>query len=133
MSREFGYDKSNERETICGETDIVHQITSVGGEARKISQGKSDGRAARDRRVRERKLRARISRRTDTWKPTIRHHKAQVGNHARTTASEQHGLSLEARAIQKLRLDWRSSQNQREPNAANKIKRYQYNSPKNCR
>ena len=85
---------AEECEAIRGEADIVHQVTGVGGEARKIRQGKSDWRAACDRRVRERKLRARITRRTDARKPTVCHHQTQIGNHARATPGEQHGLSL---------------------------------------
>lgn len=92
---------TDERKAIRGETDIVHQITSVGVKARKIRQGESDGRAPRHGCAGCRKLRTGKARRADTRKPTVRHHKAQVRNRARATPGEQHGLSLEARAIQK--------------------------------
>ena len=45
-----------------------------------------------------------VARRADARNPTVRHHQTQIGNHACATAGEQHGLSLEARAIQKLSL-----------------------------
>ena len=111
---------ADERKTIRRETDIVHQITSVGGEARKIRQGKSDGRAARHGCAGHRELGTGKASRSDTRKPTVRHYKAQIGNRARATAGEQHGLSLEARAIQKrLRFGRRRTHRQRKPQSAN--------------
>jgi hypothetical protein len=92
---------TDERKAIRGDADIVHQITSVSGEAWKIRQSKCDGRAARHGCTGWRKLRACVASRSNTRKPTIRHHKAEIRNRPGATAGEQHGLSLETRAIQK--------------------------------